>query len=162
MPLLGRKLFSLILNEAELVKNGRFKNAVASIRRACKGDYLYCEKEIPMNEARPDIVISGERFLLAIEIKRRYGVETKKRGRMQTYRLKCGAQSYAEEKGINRAAVLALFLTPDGVTPADDEVIPISFIRLYERIDRAITRERNVAMNTKRAMHSFMDLLTRG
>jgi hypothetical protein len=159
---MARHILALILDEAAQ-KNVHSRKAVALIREVCKkDDDIRVEIEFPMLRARPDLVIRSDRFLLAIEIKRRLGVETIVHGKWQSDRLKHSARAYARGEGISPSNVLALFLTPDGGRAHDREVIPVSCQRLFARIDKAITNDRRMKPDTKRWIRSFMDLQTRG
>jgi len=111
---LGQKTFDFLLQEAGSAENGA--SSVSSIRQLWDGQCPECDLEVPMTHVRPDIVLSGDRYLVAIEIKRRRGVETaSERKELQSVRLVRSAKEYGKTKGISESAVLVLFLTPDGL-----------------------------------------------
>jgi hypothetical protein len=138
------------------------RKVVALIREVCKeDDSIWVDTEVHMSSAHPDLVVWGDRFLLAIEIKRRLGVETFVHGKWQSYRLNRSARAYAKGKGISPSNVLSLFLTPDGLRAWDPEVAPVSCQRLFDSIDKVIGNDRRMKSESKRLIRSFMDLVTR-
>jgi hypothetical protein len=145
---------SILLKEcAEVGKSGgRFKKFNVSSYEV--------SKEVKMGKARPDVVVHGESFLVAIEIKRSVGFETEVRGEKQCVRLNRGAKQFAKEKGIDSENVLAIFLTPQGISASDREVVPLSALKLFKRIERAM-RSSRASAEASRARTSFMDFLRR-
>jgi Holliday junction resolvase len=109
--------------------------------------------EQTMGKARPDVVVSGRGFLLAIEIKRSIGTETTVQGKPQTVRLVEGLLEHAKKRGIANAGALAILLAPNNLQPADKRVVAVSMKKLFKRVEQRVR---------KRLLSSFMDLLTRG
>jgi hypothetical protein len=160
---LGRAAFGALLDEAALSRNGRYKRQVARVRSEWKAARLQCQTEVMMGYVRPDIVLSTDRIVVAIEIKRRNGVETQHPGGVsQTGRLRTGSLDYARQRSIPDANVLSLFLTPDAQDPADSSVIPIDLVRLCSLLDRQIASSKRLGPETRQSMTSFIYFLTRG
>lgn len=140
---LGKRVLEMILAEGARASK-RANRAVAMFRTAWNDRPFDVRTEVPMAQARPDVVVSGEGFLLVIEVKRRFGFETIIGGEAQTLRLSRSAHGYAVEERIPAAAVLTIFLTPDGVRAYDSTVISVSCEKLFHRLDETIARARKL------------------
>src|SRR5262249_45139097 len=109
------------------------------------------KKEVSMGRARSDVAVIGNNFLVAIEIKRALGVETKVACELQCGRLNRGAKQYGAQHGIEAENILSIFLTPQKVHASDRAVACVSTHRLLKRLERVIPSSK-----------SFMDFLRKG
>ena len=83
---MARNILVLFLKEAAKAKNVHSRKIVELIQDICKKDEglsVKTEEPIPILRVRPDLVVWGDPFLLAVEIKRRLGVETFVHGKWQ-------------------------------------------------------------------------------
>jgi hypothetical protein len=160
---IAASVFEAFLEEIESIN----KTAVDPIRAALvleNGVPPIVETEVALKEAIPDVLISGSHFLIAIEIKRRLGVETRVAGIPQSTGLRRSARIKAKEMGISPDCALVVFLTPEGKAPADSALIPVRAPSLFKRIERRISSDRSnkLTTETKQMINSYMNMLVGG
>jgi hypothetical protein len=129
----------------------------AIVRSAWAGKPFEVRREWKWDNVQPDVVVFGDNFMLAIEIKRRLGVETKVGGKSQTRRLLAGLQQRARKRRIEQKNTLAIMLSPAGTKPDEPKVVPISSDALFSKLAERV----NIAHSNERLICPFLDFLTR-
>jgi hypothetical protein len=140
------------------------RSAIAPIRAVWDGHPPMVETEVMLDQARPDVLISTDKFLIAIEIKRRLGVETKVNGVSQGKRLQRSTFILAKKRNIPENCAVGIFLTPEGKPPLDSTLIPLKTKDLFRGIEVKLKsgRANGLTVNTKRMIGSYMDMLVGG
>lgn len=137
------------------------KRRIDAFRKVRGTSSFKVEKEVALEGVRPDIVVSGVGIFIAIEIKRRLGVETVIGNEHQTTRLRRSTVAHAAALGIEEAGCLVLFMSPQGLRGRDPAVLPVKTGRLLENIERAFAHDKRAGAETKQLVTSFIALLTR-
>jgi hypothetical protein len=131
----------------------------ARIRAAWNKAPFQVAREVSMTNVRPDVVVQGDHFMVAFEIKRRFGIETIVRGQPQTRRLRQSVFRHAAKAGISRDATAVVLMSPIGFPAQDGAVIPISAEHLFEHLSHQLIQSGCVSSATMRLIRSFTDFL---
>jgi hypothetical protein len=156
-PALQIRALQLLIDEAA---NGsaNAKKKVLDFKRHWAQSGFDVEIEVGMSEARPDIVLRGKNFLVALELKRHIGFETIVDGIPQTKRLLKSAHLFAHQNAIHSSAVLVLFLSPKGMRAQDTSVLSVSTNGFLQKLN-GLLEHSSISANTARTIRSFIDFL---
>jgi hypothetical protein len=135
---LSRLVLKALLQEARRTGSLQTRTCIDAINALVPRSEIIVKREETMRQARPDVVITGPTFIIAIEIKRATGIETMVGKIPQSARLHSGTLKYAADRGIAPERIMIIFLTPDGRKAAHPSLIPISTRRLFPKLDRVL------------------------
>jgi hypothetical protein len=127
------------------VRDAQTKKSIAAVRAAIKRDGSYqVKREYSVDRGRPDIVVIGETFLVAFEVKRSTGFETYISKKPQTVRHAAGLIREAKERGIPRANIIFIFLSPGGIRASSSHFLTLSADSLAACLARSFGRQENL------------------
>lgn len=139
-------------------KYSSIKEKINSILPDLASQSIKVDTRLDWGESKPDIVVEGELFLISIENKLSYGIETVRQGKYQTARQWKALQREGARKQISDNSTLAIYLSPQSKPSHSKHVVAVSVGLLTSAIREAVMSS---STRYRDSILSFLDFYDR-